>query len=393
MELRFLRLALLISLCPLVAPAQNDSTSSGTGFNLGTGGYGISFGNSPRHTGLRFNWSDNCLEEINGVNVTLWKPGECVTGAVNGLAVGVIAPAADEFNGIAIGIGGVMAKSRLSGISFGGLGVVSEGDITGITLAGLGTVSKGDLQGISIGGLGCVSQGSIVGGSFALLGLVGKGDVTGISIGGLGTVAGGTMTGMNFGGLGLVGKEGMYGVNIGGMGTVSQGVVGGLNFGGLAIVGQQGVAGVNLSGMAIVATEGSAGFLNLSGLAVVGLGGIYGVSVAGAGIVSKNDIAGLNLTIGDLRTDGSIAGLSVAGYRTKADRLTGIGITLVTTQVGEMQGAVTGVYNRFDRSMSGLSIGFVNDAASLFGVQLGFINIADNNPFPFRVLPILNVHF
>ncbi len=392
MRSRILPTTILIVLCSTAAFAQLDSTSGGGGFNLGAGGYGISFGNSSRHTGLRFNWSDDCLEQINGINVTVWKPGECVTGQVNGFAFGVVAPAAEEINGIALGIGGIMTKSRLRGLSIGGLGVVSEGDIFGITLAGLGTVAKGDLEGINIGGLGCVSQGSITGGSFALLGLVGKGNVTGISISGLGTVAGGTMAGVNVGGLGLVGKDGLYGMNFGGMGTVSQGTVGGLNVGGLAIVGQEGVVGINVASMAIVATEGPLTFLNLSGLAVVGLEGIYGVSVAGAGIVSKNDIIGLNLTLGDLRTDGAIGGFSVAGYRTKADRFTGIGLTLVTTQVGEMQGAVTGFYNRFDRSMSGLAIGIVNDATALFGVQLGLINIADNNPFPFRVLPILNVH-
>ena len=39
----------------------------------------------------------------------------------------------------------------------------------------------------------------------------------------------------------------------------------------------------------------------------------------------------------------------------------------------------------------GLSIGLVNYAESLFGVQLGLVNIVRDNPSPFRVLPIINI--
>ncbi|NBB86907.1 MAG: hypothetical protein GVY12_11925, partial [Bacteroidetes bacterium] len=40
----------------------------------------------------------------------------------------------------------------------------------------------------------------------------------------------------------------------------------------------------------------------------------------------------------------------------------------------------------------GLAIGLINYARSLRGVQLGLLNIAQNNRPPFRVLPLVNMN-
>lgn len=40
----------------------------------------------------------------------------------------------------------------------------------------------------------------------------------------------------------------------------------------------------------------------------------------------------------------------------------------------------------------GISIGLLNYARELHGMQIGVLNIAGNNSSPFRVLPLLNGH-
>jgi hypothetical protein len=59
----------------------------------------------------------------------------------------------------------------------------------------------------------------------------------------------------------------------------------------------------------------------------------------------------------------------------------------------EQHGIAISAYNRIRRDQFGITIGLLNYAFRLHGIQLGLINIAKNNPAPFRVLPVLNVHF
>jgi len=98
-----------------LSQAQDQPQSSVGGFNIGFHNYGISFGNSSIHRGLRFNWSDDSIEEINGLNFTLWRPGEELSGNVHGLAIGIVSPAADNIGGIAVGGLAVISKSSVSG--------------------------------------------------------------------------------------------------------------------------------------------------------------------------------------------------------------------------------------------------------------------------------------
>jgi len=176
------RILLLTLLAAPIGLAQPDTSCSHDALNLTVGEYGASFGNSARHNGLRFNWSDNCLEEINGFNLTIWKPGNAMTGDVNGLAIGLIGPGAGTIKGVAIGLGGVVTKQGLAGVAIGGIGVVGAGDGIGVTVGGLGAVSDGEFVGISIGGLGLVGSGGLTGINIGGLGAVSRGDVTGISL-------------------------------------------------------------------------------------------------------------------------------------------------------------------------------------------------------------------
>ena len=98
---------------------------------------GLSIGNSRRHTGLRCHWRDEGVVRINGINTTLWLPGDSPTGQINGLSLGLIAPGAASLNGITAGLGGIVAGRSLTGIAAGGVAVLSHGRIAGVTAGGL----------------------------------------------------------------------------------------------------------------------------------------------------------------------------------------------------------------------------------------------------------------
>ena len=73
---------------PLVA--QDSSTTGHFHVGLTIHDWGLSVGNAPRVNGLRINIQDAGLERVNGINVTLWRPREPLTGTVNGIQAGLV---------------------------------------------------------------------------------------------------------------------------------------------------------------------------------------------------------------------------------------------------------------------------------------------------------------
>jgi len=63
------------------------------------------------------------------------------------------------------------------------------------------------------------------------------------------------------------------------------------------------------------------------------------------------------------------------------------------TDDGRLRGLALSTVNDFRGRQEGLAIGLINYARSLYGVQLGLINVAQNNRAPFRVLPLVNANF
>jgi hypothetical protein len=57
---------------------------------------------------------------------------------------------------------------------------------------------------------------------------------------------------------------------------------------------------------------------------------------------------------------------------------------------GSMRGVSLSAFNRVSGVQHGLTIGVLNIAEELRGVQIGLINIARRNPSGRRVLPIVN---
>ena len=307
---------------------RNDTTEidcSSSSLDLGSHNSGISFGNSPVWNGLRFNFSDCGIKEINGINITLWKPERSPGSSIKGIALG-LAPFADKIKGISVGLAAVVAEQELTGINIGGLAVVADGDIRGINIGGLATVASGNLTGLNFGGLAVVSEC----------------DLLGINIGGLAVVAKGEMKGVNFGGLAVVSENDLLGLNIGGLAVVSKGELKGINFGGLAIVSEGELTGLNSALLALVSQEG------ISGLNIVGYK------------VETPKINGLNIALG----------------WTDIDDLEGLSISCYNKIRGVQTGLVIGLFNVADE-LNGVQIGLLNIAKnnSGFAKVLPFINL------------------
>jgi hypothetical protein len=348
---KFILLCYVLFFCSAVI-AQNDplngddsvkSVCSKKSLDIGSGINGISFGNSSRWNGLRFNFSDCGIETINGINITFWNPGRNPYSTVNGLAAG-LAPGAAKMRGLSLGLAAVVATEELCGLNIGGLAVVSAGSSKGVNIGGLAVVSDGDLTGINFGGLAVVSNGQA--------------------------------SGFNFGGLAVVCDKDLYGFNIGGLAAVSNGMLRGINLGGLAVVSNSSMTGINFGGLAVVANGDLAG-INIGGAAVVGAGNITGLSAAIGAIVSR----------------GIIKGINAAGYKTEAEEFKGFNIACGWSEITDLKGISISGYNRITGTQTGLVIGLFNSADVLNGVQIGILNIAENNSGIAKILPFFNFHF
>jgi hypothetical protein len=99
----------------------------------------------------------------------------------------------------------------------------------------------------------------------------------------------------------------------------------------------------------------------------------------------------------------SIAGVGVGGPALSGIVIAGIGAGTVDfngaaiapfyfriENEGSMRGVSVSAFNRISGVQHGLTIGIVNLAEELRGVQIGVINIARSNPSGRRVLPIVN---
>jgi hypothetical protein len=308
--------------------------------------WGLSFGNSPEFTGLRFNFRDNKVVRITGVNVTFWQPGkENAESVVHGLSLGVI-PGAGELRGVQLGLLGVAANKSADGISFAGLGVAAGTSLYGIAAGGLGVAAGSDLTGIAFGGLG-----------------VGAGtDVLGIVAGGLGVGAGGNITGICLGGLGAGAGGSIAGITIGGIGAGAGQDMAGLNIAGIGLGAGKRLTGVTIAGGAAGAGE------RLAGLTVCGL-------AAGG-----KEIVGL-----------TIGGLAVGGQVLKGAQIAG-GMVHVPKD-GRLVGFAASPFNFIKGAQTGLSIGIVNYAFHVDGLQLGLVNIVRDNPRGLKILPVFNTSF
>lgn len=307
--------------------------------------YGISFGNSGEVHGVRVNYRDTRLRQVNGLNATIWMPHHTSHGDVRGVALGLPATGARNLTGVGIGLFGLGVAKNIHGISFGLLGLGAGREISGFAAGGLGLGTGGDFTGIGFGGLG----------------LGAGGDATGIIVAGLGLGAGGNVRGLMLAGLGLGASENLWGVTFAGLGAG---------------------AGENVTGITV----------SFGG---VGAGGtISGVTVAGLGMGAGEEIKGLaiaGLGLGSPKVTGIAAAMAVGGKEIRA--LVVAPAYFLVGRDGLFKGISMGAVSQIKGQHAGLSIALLNIANDLHGVQLGLINVAKSNPGGLKVLPIFNAGF
>lgn len=333
------------------------------GFGIPSRHGGIGFGNLQKFTGLRFNYKDQDVERIDGINVTVWssRSEDRQTGRMNGLAIGLpMAMGVETQNGISVGVFGAGAVKNLSGINIGGLGVGAGANVSGFNLGGLGVGAGGDLNGVTIAGLGAGSGGDVTGFSFGGLGVGAGGDLAGISIGGLGVGSGGSVTGISVGGIGVGSGEDIRGVTGALVGVGAGGKIRGLTVAGVGVGSGEGITGLTVS--------------------VVGIGSPKVNGIAFASVVGADQMKGIMLAPAFLRVGDGKRRLHDDDDNDAAQdvRLTGLGISIFNRVMGEQRG---------------VTIGAVNYTQSIKGVQFGIINIVRDNPKGLRVLPIFNTRF
>ena len=120
-----------------------------------------------------------------------------------------------------------------------------------------------------------------------------------------------------------------------------------------------------------------------------------GVNIGGIG--AGAGIALYGLTIGGIGAGSpTIKGITIGGLAAGGENITGITAALGMIKI-ENNGTHTGfnlsAFNYIKGTQTGLSIGIVNYAYNLKGVQIGLVNYVRDNPKYLKVLPIINANF
>ncbi|MGK2961865.1 MAG: hypothetical protein ACSLFK_06915, partial [Gemmatimonadaceae bacterium] len=139
-------LAAAMTLTAAQSPAQS--------LDLTVNDVGISIGDSRRVVGLRMNFRDRRMEEVIGINATIWMPYEENRGVVRGLALGLPGTGARSIRGVAAGLVGVGVHDEFRGIGVGGIGLGVGEDMRGLAVGGIGVGVGQSVRGAVIGGIG-----------------------------------------------------------------------------------------------------------------------------------------------------------------------------------------------------------------------------------------------
>jgi len=228
-------------------------------------------------------------------------------------------------NGVALGLP-VTGANQIHGLGVGVFGLSADNSISGLGIGGIGLGAGGDLHGIMLGGIGVGTGGS----------------AEGITIGGIGVGAGGRLSGLAIGGIGVGGGADFKGIGVGGVGVGVGGDATGLMIGGIG----------------------------------VGAGGrLKGLSIGGIG-VGAPAISGVVLT-------------PIAAGTLNAHAIVLSGLYFKIEESGRFDGAAVSSVTNIRGAQHGLTIGLINYARELHGVQVGLLNISDNEGHR-RVIPILS---
>ena len=103
-----MRLALVLLVLLLIS--FTGPRAAAQSLDLTIDGYGISLGDAEYVNGLRLNFRDRRLQQVNGINATVWSPYSPATGVVNGISVGLPVTGAASVHGLATGLLGAGAE-------------------------------------------------------------------------------------------------------------------------------------------------------------------------------------------------------------------------------------------------------------------------------------------
>jgi len=110
--------------------------------------------------------------------------------------------------------------------------------------------------------------------------------------------------------------------------------------------------------------------------------------------VGTDTMTGIGLSMG--QSSIYAKGIFLSGFafvkpkRSVNSSLTGaVGAAFIN--VDDVNGLVVGAVT-VSKQHTGMAVGAVNVTKNLTGIQFGLINYAGNNPWPFRVLPLVNAH-
>ena len=280
------------------------TTALAGGLGLPTSRAGLGIGNLPDFTGIRLNFRDQDVDQVTGLNLTVWPGGDKRgTGSYTGIGFHLAGNSGSEFTGIYVSLFGLGVEDRATGIFVNGLGM-GGGEVNGIMIAGLGA-GAGDLNGLVVAGLGAGAE-----------------NVTGVMLAGLGAGVE-DLNGIAAALLGF-GAENVTGIVIAGLGTGAENITG-LAVGGLGMGGEE-----------------------LTGLFVGGLG------------MGAESLSGLGIG-GGVRTQ-QVEGAALALAYQRTERLAGIS-TGVYNRADEATGLMIGIYNHAE-SLSGVQIGLLNHVGS-----------------------------
>lgn len=87
-----------------------------------------------------------------------------------------------------------------------------------------------------------------------------------------------------------------------------------------------------------------------------------------------------------------VEGFTICGISNRSNSVRGVNLAGVT-RTREMAGLTAGVGNIVSDHQVGISLGLVNYATKIFGVQIGLINYIKENPKWFKLLPLINFNF
>lgn len=202
----------------------------------------------------------------------------------------------------------------------------------------------------------------------------------------------GAVSGLLLGGIATVSESPAYGLLVGGLGAGVGADVTGVVLGGGTAVTTAGGRGLLVGGV-VAGTGGPSTALLAGGLASGTTGRLRGAALSFGAVGVKKQLVGLGVGGVGVGSREAIWGVAVGGGAVGSRHLTGLGAAggyLHILKGGTLRGVGIAAANHVRGTQRGLTIGLLNYARELHGVQIGLLNIARNNSFWTTILPVLN---